>query len=61
MAKSRINPATPATTHNRRESPCSEVNAYTSRKEFRKPTFNAYVAESLAAHNIGRQAEVSRS
>ena len=37
MAKSRINPATPATTHNRRGSPWSEVDARASRREFRKP------------------------
>jgi hypothetical protein len=30
-AKSNINPATPATTHNRRGSPWSEVNVRTSR------------------------------
>src|SRR5580704_969847 len=37
MAKRRINPATPATTDNRRGSPWSEVNARASRREFRKP------------------------
>src|SRR5580692_3682949 len=36
-AKSNIRPATPATTHNRRRSLWSEVNARTSRREFRKP------------------------
>src|SRR6202163_2991970 len=36
-AKSNISPATPATAHNRRGSPWSEVNARTSRREFRKP------------------------
>src|ERR1700733_10986326 len=57
MEKNRINPATPATTHNRRGSPWSEINAHTSRREFRKPTFDE---NGVCRHEPARWCFVSR-
>src|SRR5580698_3739432 len=49
MAKSDISAATPATIHNRRGSPRSELNARNLRREFRKPPSGTYLAYCFLA------------